>query len=387
MTGDWGGARTWLRDEGIDIKIKVLNEMMVNMHGGRETKNGHDFGGSYDLDFGLDLEKLLDIPEMYFWMRVKGQWGGDVSDFDAEKVGGLFRTNSDAGEEYSIFVDRWRWQQRLFDKKIELWFGREELVKYYFDVSEVIGNEDNYFLNRALTVNPAIAPAKGLAFYVNWDFTDHAYVRAAVLDAQSEPRQTNFNTAFHDEDWFRFFAEIGCTPEFERESGGFAGHYRIGAWYDGNEKVQFEDTLGGSRERDFEHGDWGGYLGFDQKVWRESAEEKNEQGVTVAFKYGWAPGETNRIEDAWVVGMKWVGLLPDRDKDYWGFGVAQGMVSEESQRVNPLADRETVYELYYSIYVNPWLTVSPDLQYITNTGGDSDDPDTAVAGIRVKMSI
>jgi porin len=387
LTGDWGGARSWLREQGIDVRLKVLDEAMVNMHGGRETRNGHDFGGSYDLDFTFDLEKLLHIQNTIFWIRGKGQWGGDDSDFDREKVGGLFRTNNDAGEEEPIFVDRWRLETRLFDERLAVWFGREELVKYYFDVSEVIGNEDNYFLNRALVINQSIPPAKGLAFFVKWDVTDSAYVQAAVLDAQSEPRQTNFNTAFHDEDWFRFFLETGCRPQLDLGGGSLDGHYRVGLWYDGNEKRQFKDTLGGRLKDTVEHGDWGGYIGFDQQVWRETQDPKNDQGIVVAAKYGYAHGEVNRIEHFWAVGMKWQGMVPERDKDHWGIGVAQGIIADEAERVNPLVDRETVYEFYYSIFVNPWLTVSPDFQYITNTGGDKDDPDTAIAGIRVKMSI
>jgi porin len=107
----------------------------------------------------------------------------------------------------------------------------------------------------------------------------------------------------------------------------------------------------------------------------------------VAARFGYSDGEVSEVEYFWAAGTKWVGMVPDRDKDLWGFGVAQGILPDELRRVNALADRETVYELYYSFYVNPWLTVSPDFQYITNTGGDKDDPDTAVAGIRVKMRI
>ena len=80
------------------------------------------------------------------------------------------------------------------------------------------------------------------------------------------------------------------------------------------------------------------------------------------------------------------GLIPTRDKDVLAFGVAQGIFADEYRRVNALADRETVYELYYAIHVAPWLIISPDFQYITNTGGDKDDPHTAVAGLRFRMS-
>jgi porin len=53
--------------------------------------------------------------------------------------------------------------------------------------------------------------------------------------------------------------------------------------------------------------------------------------------------------------------------------------------VDPLADRETVYELYYSIMVTPWLTITPDVQVITNPGGRNDARDALVGGLRIKL--
>ena len=387
LTGDWGSTRTRLEEAGIRVKVDLMNQVMVNMYGGQETENGHDTAGSYELDFYFDLEKLFSIRGATFWIRGKGTWGGDDSDFDREKVGGFFKTNQDADIEEPIFVDKWHWQQFLFDKKIELRFGRQEPVKDLFDTSKVIGHEDHYFMNRALVRNATIPSNKGLAAYANWAVTDDLYVRAAVFDAQARDRQTNFNTAFHDEDWFRVYLEAGLTPEFDSQNGELWGHYRAGAWYDPTKKRQFLDTSGGARDQRFESGDCGFYFGFDQKIWKENGEPKDDQGLAVAGRWGVASGEVNTIEQFWAAAVQYIGILPDRDRDTIGVGIGQGILSDESRRVDPRADRETVYELYYSIVISPWLTISPDFQYITNTGGDKDDPDTAVAGIRVRMNL
>ena len=89
LTGDWGGVRTELEDAGIKFKIILMNQVMVNMHGGKETKNGHDTAGSYELSLYLDLEKMKLIEGAEFFIRGKGTWGGDDSDFDKEKIGGF----------------------------------------------------------------------------------------------------------------------------------------------------------------------------------------------------------------------------------------------------------------------------------------------------------
>ena len=387
MMGDWGGVRTEMEDFGVKFKISLMNQIMVNMHGGLETKNGHDTAGSYEVNLYLDMEKLLDIKDATFWIRGKGTWGGDDSDFDKEKIGGLFKTNQDASSEEPIFVDKWHWQQFLFDKKVELRIGRQEPVKDLFDTSKIIGHEDKYFLNRALVRNATIPSTKGLGVFVKWKFADQLYLSAAALDAHAKDRQTNFNTAFHDEDEFRFFTELGFAPKLDSPKGKLWGHYRVGTWYDPTRQQQFRDTFGGLREERFRSGDWGFYLGFDQMVWKENDDAKDKQGIAIAGRYGHADGEVRKIEDFWAVALQYEGLIPERDEDLFGIGVAQGILADEYARVHDRTDRETVYEMYYSIKLAPWLYISPDLQYITNAGGDVDDNDAFVAGLRFKMSL
>jgi porin len=335
----------------------------------------------------FDMDKLLKIPDATFWIRAKGTWGGDASDFDKEKIGGLFKTNQDASSEEPLFVDKWHWQQFLLDKKLEIRLGRQEPVKDLFDTSKIIGHEDKYFMNRALVRNATIPSKKGLGLFVKWKFTDHAYLSVAALDAHARDRQTNFNTAFHDEDEFRFFGELGCKPKLESPKGKLWGHYRIGTWFDPTRKKRFFDTLDGLRAERYDSGDWGFFVGFDQMVWKEKDDPEDKQGIAIAGRYGYAHGEVNKIEHFWALAAQYEGLIPTRDEDVLGIGVGQGILADEYRRVHARADRETVYELYYSIKLAPWLTISPDLQYITNAGGDKDDPYAFVAGLRFKMSL
>ncbi len=379
MMGDWGGARTDLEEMGVRFTIKLMNQLMVNMHGGLETRNGHDTGGTYEIDIFLDFEKMGLIDDAEFWIRAKGAWGGEVTDFDTEKIGAFFRTNQDVGIEESIFVDKWHWRQRFFDDTLEFRFGRQEPVKDLFDRSKVMGHEDKYFLNRALVRNATIPAKKGLGFFLNWNITDHLYARAAALDALSEPRQTNFNTAFHEEDWYRFFAEIGCKPEFDSGNRKLWGHYRIGTWYDPLPKQKFFNTLGGLRTERIDRGDWGFFVGFDQMVWKENDCAKDNQGIVIAGRYGFAHSEYNIVEHFWALAAHYEGLIPSRKYDRLGVGIAQAIFSNEYRGIWDGPDNETVTEAYYNIHVAPWLVISPHLQYISN------DNDAFVAALRIKM--
>ena len=106
-----------------------------------------------------------------------------------------------------------------------------------------------------------------------------------------------------------------------------------------------------------------------------------------ACNYGFAHPDVNAINHYWSVGAQYQGLIPSRDKDVLAFGVAQSIMSHTYRNnVNPLADRETVYELYYAIVVTPWLVITPDVQVITNPGGNEDAHDALVGGVRVKIA-
>ncbi|MCH7839835.1 MAG: carbohydrate porin, partial [Planctomycetes bacterium] len=113
---------------------------------------------------------------------------------------------------------------------------------------------------------------------------------------------------------------------------------------------------------------------------------KDKQGLSLFGRYGFAHGDVNRIENFWSLGGQYVGFVPGRDEDTLGFGFAQAIQSSEfHDAIRPRADRETVYEVYYAYRATPWCVITPDLQFIANPGGDKDDRDAFVAGVRVRL--
>jgi porin len=390
LAGDWGGARTALQDAGFSMRLAYNTQFMWNLRGGRETESGFDTGGSYDWTFLFDISRMFQLPPgTEFFFRAKGNYGGEASDFDAEKIGGLFKTNGDAGTEEPIFVDKWWLRQRLRifrNNDLELRFGRLATVKDLIDTSTLAGSEDEQFLNSALFGNPTIPHQAGLGVYANCWATPWLYVKGAVVDPESQPRQTNFNTAFHGADRAKVYWELGVRPEFATPKGKLAGTYRVGAWYDPGPRPKYFDDLGGLRAPRAETDNLGVYTGFDQFVWKENDGAGDVQGLCVFARYGYAPSRVYRLEHFWSLGAQYVGLLPGRDKDVLGFGFAQGILSEDYREVvNPKADRESVYELYYAYVLTPWCIITPDVQVITNPGGDADDRDAVIAGLRFRI--
>ena len=196
-----------------------------------------------------------------------------------------------------------------------------------------------------------------------------------------------FDTAFGGPARFRGFWELGFLPhEVPGWERVLTGHYRFGWWLDPKPKTIYIDDLEGLRAEQIRNDDVGWYFTMDQMVWKENEKPTDKQGLGVFARYGHAHGDVNLITDFWSLGASYRGLIPSRDADVLGFGVAQSILSGRYKRnVNSAADRETVYELYYAFQATPWCVISPNVQVITNPGGHDDGRDAVVAGMRFKI--
>jgi porin len=382
LTGNWAGLRTDLENLGLTFRLFYNQQAQQNFHGGLRQDHGR-LSGSYDLQVELNFEKMGLFKGGGFFMEASGTWNEGIN---PSKVGALFNVNADACGDYPIFVKKWWFKQSLLDQKIELRLGLLETNKDLFDVGLYANHEDKDFLNQISIRNPTIPHRKGLGAFVKVKPVDWFYFQAAAVDAQSRPRRTGFDTAFHDEAWFIGMWEAGFTPAWPTERGPLPGRYRIGWWYDRTVKTIFRDTLDGALPVDQRGNDLGFYLGFDQMVWKENANSKDTQGLGLFARYGTSHGDVNKVNNVWEVGASYKGLIPARDQDVTALAVSEGILSEQYRHEQDArADRETVYEWYYALQLTPWCIVSPDVQVVTNPGGNKGTPDAFVGGVRVRI--
>jgi len=381
LTGDWGGARKELEDKGITLQLYYNQQFQQNFKGGLDTHNGHRLSGSYDLNVLFDFEKMGFMDDAGFFLRAaKGTWSDGIN---PNKVGALNNVNQDAGDDHPIFVNKWWFWKKFLDNKVELRLGLLQTNKDLFDVSPYANHEDKDFINRGSIRNATIPHRNGIGVFLKVQPVEWLYTQFATLDSQFQARTTGFNSAFHEEPWFMAYWETGVTPKWKSAKGPMPGNARVGVWYDPTPKTKFEDT--GTAE--VQSGDVGYYFGADQLVWKECADEKDMQGLGLFARYGHAHADRNRISDYWSVGASYNGLIPERDRDVTGLAVSQSIQSDRFRdERRALADRETAYELYYAYEATPWCIISPHFQVVTNPGGDKDDRDAIVGGVRVRIS-
>ena len=380
LTGDWGGARKELEEKGISLQLYYNQQFQQNFKGGLDTHNGHRLSGSYDFDITLDFGKFGWMDDAGFYIRTTGTWSDGIN---PNKVGALNNVNSDAGDDHVISVGKWWFWKKFLDKKVELRLGLLVSNKDLFDVSPYANHEDKDFINRGSIRNATIPHRTGIGAFVKFQPVEWFYTQFATLDAQFQVRTTGFNTAFHEEPWFMAYWETGVTPKWKSAKGPMPGNLRVGVWYDPVPKTKFEDV--GAAET--KTGDVGYYFGADQLIWKECEGEKDTQGLGVFARYGHARADRNRISNYWCAGASYKGLVPERDRDVTGLAVSQSIMSERyADERHAGADRETAYEVYYAYEATPWCIISPHFQVITNPGGDKDDRDAIVGGVRVRIS-
>ena len=382
LTGGGFGAFEKLEEHGVKLTLGLTQIYQRNLRGGmRADRDADDYSGSYDIEVDLDSERLVGLAGGLLHFQAKGGWSDGV---DPRSVGSLFGVNADAFGDRPLIVAQLYWEQALLSDMLTVRLGKIDLTGGFechgcpvsFDGNTYANDETLQFLNGAFVNNPTIPfPAQGLGAVVFIQPAETWYVSFGAADARAREGTSGVSTAFHGRADYLFIAEAGCAPKFQRAGRPLPGAYRVGVWHDLRRKPELD---GDGRA----FAGPGLYISADQKVWNEK--DSDSQGLGLFGRYGVAPASVNEIKSFWSLGAQYEGLLPRRDADILGLGVAQGRVSAAAGHS---ARHETAVEMYYSFRLTPWLFVAPDIQYIINPGAERGPDNAIVAGLRVQMTL
>ncbi len=379
-TGDWIGARAWLEEHGLEIALTLTSLYQQNAHGGRNTHHAHDVSGVYDLEFTFDTHKAGLWAGGSLYAYAAGGWKFGAG----EHVGDLMGVNYNATGDEEIVV-RELWYEHNFADALRVRVGRITLT-LDFDTNAFANYASEQFLHSALVNSANIPfPDYGMGAQAILTPCEAWYAAAGVADADADEKHTGLDTAFHGPDNTFSMVETGFTPTWQTPVGKLPGHYRAGLWYDPQPKeAYFDDVYGMRRHAPIRRDDTGFYLNMDQLVFRENpADDDDEQGLGLFARYAHSHADVNELEDFWSIGAQYQGPIPLRDDDVLAFGAAQGLLSDSIRRTGLIPHRETALECYYRLRITPWLSISPDFQWILRPGG-FDGPDAFVAGLRMQ---
>lgn len=400
LTGDWGGERTRLADQGIVLTLQQQSELWGNAFGG--LRRGVAYDGLLTASVAVDLEKAVG-------------WRGASLFASGYQVQGVGPTVSLVGALQSIS----NLEAVASDKLYDLWLQQQFLGgKFSVRIGQE-GANDEFMLTQygALLINssfgfppllaldlpgggpnyPLAAPFARVEYRPNEELT----LLGAVYSGDPAPAGTGnpqlsdlHGTDFRLNDHSLSFAEMWYSPAILARDGQ-PGTYKLGMWIEtGPFADPSRDQTGLSLANPQSSGvalqhatDHGFYAVVDQMLWKRSSPAGEGVGLFVEVMH--APGDRN-LTDLFVDGgLNWMGPLPDRSQDSAGLAVTYaGLSTGERQHGQdvlfytgsgmPYSSGETVVEATYRAQLAPWLQLQPDVQFVINPGAGIPTASSAV---------
>lgn len=381
LTGNWNDWRTRFEEHGLVIEGSWLNDTSKVESGGvrRRTTSRSIF----TIDVSLDLEPLLAIPNAtigaQFYSRV-GRDGsldsGDLqvySNFDADRLEQL--------------AELW-YEQRWFHDRLRVKLGKMD-ANGEFAFVESAGE----FIHSSMGFSPTILsfptypePAVGAVAFAqatDWFETGVGLFDGALQEGERTGRK-GAGTVFGDPSDLILLGEARVTWELPFRS--LAGRFVIGGWHHTGRFARF---TGGP-----DSGAEGYYLIAEQALWTPAAdsssdtgadfESDSERGLTAFFQYAVADEAISELTRHIGLGISWRGPLAARPDDVFGVGASYVELSDRPGS-GLTEGSEVAHEIFYLAQLTPWLFVQPDVQYITDPGGDATLGDAVVITVRVGL--
>jgi len=191
--------------------------------------------------------------------------------------------------------------------------------------------------------------------------------------------------------------EIGWLPTFGG-SEQLPGSYKAGAWYNSswtadpvqNTQGQILAISGGEPLK--HHAAWGWYLNFQQKLMNDSPTDPN-RGLSAFLNITYADRRTATLDSQIALGLFYMGPFQSRPVDQLGIAlgrthvngrVAQSQQIQNAEGLGPVGIQHSEYEaeIYYDLSATRGFHLQPNLQYVHDPGGISQNTDDVILGLK-----
>lgn len=394
-TGNWGGVRTALEDNGLEIGIVSVNEGWYNLSGGLET--GGNLTGYWEWGFQWDFEPLTGWKGAS--VVVDGNWyyGGQPS----EKLVGIYPAmnissyeSSNALRMYHIYFQQ-TWGRNLDgddDSGASPVRQEDQQGSYLFKIGQFAADDDfmgteygSVFINASFGQYPkeaeaTAAPAYRLAapgVFFSAQPIEEWFIRVAAFTANAGEdivSNNGFEWRWGGATGFATFVETGVNVEI----AGLPGTYTVGGFYDTSDFENFDGTA-------VESGNWNVWFTLDQAL----VMQENGDDPLLGIFFRAVPGPANnRNPINWGLdgGVVLFGEPWGRPDDQFAVGLATANFASEFVVAEGLTTRDqTILEFTYLLQANKWLSVQPNLQVIFDPAFAQED--AVVIGLRVAAEL
>jgi porin len=376
MTGDWGGERTKLIEQGIDIKADYVGEVGGNLSGGYNNDKTARYADQFGLGVALDLQKLWGWDNTQAKIQLTNRNGANISNdrIGDPRAGTLSSSQEVDGRGHMVRLTQFWIQHQMFDNKLDVKLG-------YFGE----GEDFNTF------------PC---------DFQPELYAQIGAYN--QNPSQLEHGNGFKLSGSGTKGTVLPVELVWSPKVNGLPGEYRVGYYKSTADATDVREDVNGNdagttgaafRVRSSKSGYWGV---LQQQLTTHNGDAS--RGLNIAANVTFHDKDTNLVDNYQSLMLVYKGPFDARTKDDVGIGVsrihANSDVKKNAELLNaaggftdydqsgyaPLRNTEYNVELNYGIHVTNWLTVRPNLQYIANPGGVKQVDNAVVAGLKIQST-
>jgi porin len=397
LFGDWGGQRKQLADQGVAFNLGYGSQVAHNFRGGSDHLTRYT--DQWVFGTTLDLDKRWGWKGGTFQFTMTDRNGRNLG-ADAH-IGNNMLIQEVYGRGQTWHLTQLWLNQKLFDDRLELKFGRLTVGEDFFSFSCDFQN---------LTFCSAQPGNLVGGYWVNWPTSQWAarvkyhlprdgYLQLGVY--QVNPNYVDDNYARHS-GWKpnnpsgTTGALIPLEAGWQRNWRGLPGSYKVGGWYNTSNGADLyldlnHDPRGFTGLEPLQRsGQFGGYLSFQQQV----SGSADGRGATVFLNFTQADRNTAQLDRQLALGVQYKGAFASRGQDSVGLAVGAthnnrrfaDFTSQDNARTGQDtiagSSYEYVTELYYAWDPVPSVSLRPNLQYIVHPGGTTRNSNAVVVGLK-----
>ena len=383
LTGDWGGARTYLSDGGITADLSTTQYYQGIASGG--LRQVFRYGGRNDYFVNVDGEKVGLWKGLFVSLHGESRYGETVD----RLTGALMPTNlmldvpQAQGSVTALTAVR---LNQFLSEEFLVYGGRLNMFDTF--AQPITGATAlNGFMNTAMMFNPVYGRTVPYSTYgVGFAFLKdlQPVFSAAVIDTHNTPTVSGFNTLF--DNGVTMLAVLNVPTQYFGQLGhqGVSGTYSTGTYTNLEPIPYFDPILGLGLAARKKTGSWSLTYNFDQALYTSPLNPEKVWGIF--GNVGISDGNPNPVPTFFNLGLSGTSVIPNRLQDSCGFGFYYVKVSDSLKELAPnllrIHDEQGV-ELYYNYEVNPWFHVTPDIQLISPFRERAET--SVVAGLRAKI--
>ncbi|QXI28555.1 carbohydrate porin [Pseudomonas vanderleydeniana] len=390
MTGDWGGLRHQLEEDGVRFTGDYTGETAYNANGGLRRSTRY----SQNIKLGVQF----DLSKLYGWenggrvqLTINDRRGNSASE---DLVGNRLPIQENYGGLYTRLTEL-SYERTLFTPALNVKLG-------YMAMGNDLGGLDSgilcNFMNAGFCGHPLNMsggsgwtnyPNAHLGARVKYDLSRSWQLRVAAFNVDPQSNG-NSSRAWHLGPKHTTGTVLPVELVYKPQ-GELPGEYKLGYYYDSSDVKR----IGSSKEVS---GRSGHYLLAEQAVWNDAGSPGRSLHVF---------GQYSASSEAASPFTKWYGAgvvlykpFEGRPRDTVALGYGRAVPNPRSrdlledaafnagQPFPNIDNAERLIELSYGYQATPWLILRPDVQYIIEPGAFSgkDIDNALVFGLQVKAT-